>query len=254
MQTGDVRSLKECFIKTYRADGFRGFFKGMSSPLCSVPFVNAIVFTAYAHANTLFEIENAFWKGIVSGSYAGLVNTVVVTPVELVKIKMQIQSNDPSLGHGKAYSSAFDCVRHVVRDEGVRGLFKGTVVTIYREIPGYAMQFASFEATKSFFHSFFELEELSKVHVFCAGVVGGFNCWFWSYPQDVVKTKIQSVKRIVNTWDGGFWQISRSIWRTQGWMGFWRGFSACFLRATIPNGFGFLTNDMVMNVLTNYYE
>ena len=254
MQTGTVSSLSSCFVRTYKADGMRGFFKGMSSPLCSVPIVNAVVFAAYGHGNTLFDIESSFWKGIAAGSYAGLVNTAVVTPVELIKIKMQMQSNDPSLGHGRSYSSAIDCVRCVVREQGVRGLFKGSVATIYREIPGYAAQFASFEATKSFFYTFFELEELTKIHVFIAGMVGGFNCWFWSYPQDVIKTKIQSGIELKKSWDGGFTQVTKLIWRTEGWMGFWRGFSACFIRATIPNGFGFLANDMVTNFLIKNYD
>lgn len=253
MQAGEVRSLTECIKKTHKADGIRGFFKGMSSPLYSIPLVNAIVFAAYGHANTLFDIDSIFLKGIVSGSYAGLVNTVVVTPVELIKIRMQIQSNDPALGKGKGYTTTWGCVKSIVKEDGVKGLFRGGVITIYREIPGYAAQFASFEGTKYFFYSYFELDELTKAHVFVAGMVGGFNCWFWSYPQDVIKTRIQSGAKVRRGWDGGTGEMTRMIWRTEGFFGFWKGFSACFIRATIPNGFGFLVNEEVTNFLTNNY-
>ena len=249
MQAGEVKTMTSCLLKTYRADGVRGFFLGISSPLTSVPVVNAVVFGAYAQANSMFEIESSLWKGIISGSYAGLVNTIVVTPVELVKIKMQVQSNDCSIGQPIKYKNGFDCVRLTIKEEGIKGLFKGGVTTIYREIPGYATQFASFELSKALFREILGQDELPVICIFISGVIGGFNCWFWSYPQDVVKTKLQSGHTVVKGWDGGFVYLCKEIWRTEGWRGFWKGFSACTLRATIPNGFGFLANDLTMDFL-----
>lgn len=250
MQAGEVHSLVQCFVKTYRADRLRGFFYGISSPLCSVPIVNAVVFQAYGQANNMFQIESSFWKGIVSGSYAGLVNTMVVTPVELIKIKMQVQSHDSSLGQAIKYENAYQCVKATIQEEGIKGLFKGGVTTVYREIPGYAAQFASFEGSKAAFRVYTGNEELSMIHVFISGMIGGFNCWFWSYPQDVIKTKIQAGHPVIKGWDGGFNFLVKEIWRTEGWRGFWRGFSACGIRSTIPNGFGFLANDLVISFLT----
>ena len=253
MQAGEVVSLKQCFLRTFRADGFRGFFSGISSPLTSIPIVNAIVFGAYGQANTMFDIESSFWKGVASGSYAGLVNTMVVTPVELIKIKMQIQSNDKSFGHAKQYTSGFDCMRKTIKAEGFRGLFKGGVTTVYREIPGYAMQFATFELSKSCFSTLLGEEDLPSIWIFLSGIIAGFNCWFWSYPQDVIKTKIQSGHTVVKGWDGGFMFMVREIWRTEGWIGFWRGFSACAIRSTIPNGFGFLAHDLCISFMNKHF-
>ena len=250
MQAGEVTSLKQCFARTYRADGLRGFLFGISSPLASIPIVNGIVFGAYGHANSIFTIESSFWKGVVSGSYAGLVNTFVVTPVELIKIKMQVQSNDRSIGQSMQYSSGFECMRKTIKSSGIRSLFKGTIPTVYREIPSYAMQFATFEISKSFFFSVLgENGVWSGLGIFLSGIIAGFNCWLWSYPQDVIKTKIQSGHAVVKGWDGGFTYMARLIWRTEGWRGFWRGFSACAIRATIPNGFGFLAHDLSMGFM-----
>ena len=172
-------------------------FYGISSPLSSIPLVNAVVFGAYAHANSMFTIESSFWRGVISGSYAGLVNTIVVTPVELIKIKMQVQSNDLFIGQTRRYSTGFDCMRSIIKTEGIRGLYKGGVTTIYRKIPGYATQFASFEVSKSCFLSMLGQEELAFIWTFFAGMIAGFNCWFWSYPQDEIKTKIQAAQGIV---------------------------------------------------------
>ena len=162
---------------------------------------------------------------------------------------MQVQSHDKSFGHGFKYPNAWVCIRETIREEGFKGLFKGTVCTVYREIPAYAAQFASFEGSKVLFQKMTGNEELSMIYVFIAGMIAGFNCWFWSYPQDVIKTKIQSGHTVKKGWDGGFKFLTKEIWRTEGWIGYWRGFSAATFRATIPNGFGFLANDRVMSFL-----
>jgi solute carrier family 25 (mitochondrial carnitine/acylcarnitine transporter), member 20/29 len=254
MQAGEINSITSCFIKTFQADGLRGFYYGISSPLMSVPFVNAIVFAIYAHGNSLFTIESSFWKGIISGSYAGLLNTLIVTPVELIKIKMQLQSHNVKLGLPIKYNTSIECFVDIIKQEGFKGIFKGGVITCYREIPGYAGQFASFEASKELFKLYLGTENLSYVCVFICGTIGGFNCWFWSYPQDVIKTKIQSGHHVIKGYDGGTMYLVREIWKKEGWHGFWRGFSACSLRATIPNGFGFLANDLAISYMTKYYS
>ena len=51
---------------------------------------------------------------------------------------MQIQSNDLVLGRPPKYSSIFDCCKQILRENGVKGLYKSGVVTICREIPGIA--------------------------------------------------------------------------------------------------------------------
>ena len=95
-QTGYKGGL-DCLIKTVRGEGFLSLFKGMSGPLCTIPLVNAIVFWSYATAKqalhkmqtevkplNLFEITMA-------GMFAGLVNCVVICPVELIKTRLQVQ-------------------------------------------------------------------------------------------------------------------------------------------------------------------
>ena len=45
-----------------------------------------------------------------------------------------------------------DVARHVLRNEGgVRGLFKGLVPTMAREVPGNALMFGAYEALKQKF-------------------------------------------------------------------------------------------------------
>ena len=71
-------------------------------------------------------------------------------------------------------------------------------------------------------------------------MMGGLNCWVWSYPQDLIKTHLQVASEPVKGWDGGFYRACKVVYRTHGWLGFWRGFTPCVLRAMLANGWGFL--------------
>ena len=78
-----------------------------------------------------------------------------------------------------------------------------------------------------------------------AGGVGGFTCWLVSYPQDVVKTRLQVARAVEfsnHSWlvrDGGMLACGRHIFEKEGISGFWKGFSACSARAVIANSFMF---------------
>jgi hypothetical protein len=67
------------------------------------------------------------------------------------------------------------------------------VSTILREIPAYAAQFSAYFVSKRLWAVHVEhvpVDHISFVGCFVSGGVGGFSCWLFSYPQDVIKTKL----------------------------------------------------------------
>lgn len=75
----------------------------------------------------------------------------------------------------------------------------------------------------------------------CGGIAG-FHAWFFSYGADIVKTKLQVNNRghyKTTFFDGGAWEVTKEIYKTEGVKGFFRGFNAITGRAVIGNAFGF---------------
>ena len=69
----------------------RGLFKGMSSPMASVALINAMIFGVYGNVQRRMENPDSFASHAFAGSVAGAIQSLVCSPMELVKTRIQIQ-------------------------------------------------------------------------------------------------------------------------------------------------------------------
>jgi solute carrier family 25 (mitochondrial carnitine/acylcarnitine transporter), member 20/29 len=111
-----------------RTEGIRAVWKGMTSPIFGVSFQNAITFVSYGQAMHMLSSEKKnraqsplldVW---LAGTFAGLCQSVVVCPVELVKIKLQMQRDSSA---SAVLKGPWHCARLLFLRNGVRGLFQG---------------------------------------------------------------------------------------------------------------------------------
>jgi solute carrier family 25 carnitine/acylcarnitine transporter 20/29 len=213
------------------------------------------------------------WQISVAGAFAGLLNCVIVTPVELIKTRLQIQHEAAkllrsplhSLPKGAATAAAeplfhgpLDCVSKIYAKNGLKGLFRGMSATMYREIPGYAGQFFCYEALKRSLTREGELvQDLGAVPLILAGGSAGIFGWLMSYPMDYVKSQIQAEPYDVRTpykknpylFDGGFISAWKQTVRAGGHKALWRGFGTCAARAFPANAAGFLAYEFSLNMI-----
>lgn len=121
-------------------EGFSGFYKGGTPPLFFIPFINSIVFASYEFCKRYMGVkpgtEFTTKQAMLAGCFAGFVNSFVLSPIELVKCRLQLQVESKSRAY---YKGPFDCLKKICIEEGIaNGMFKGLVPTIFREIPAYA--------------------------------------------------------------------------------------------------------------------
>ena len=165
-----------------------------------------------------------------AGAFAGIANTVLSSPIEHIRIRLQTQPH----GAGRLYSGPIDCVRKLAAHEGVlRGVYRGTAVTFPREATAYGTWFTTFEwlMNGDARRNGVERKEVPTWKIAAYGGLAGEALWLASYPFDVVKSKMQS--------DGfGAEQRYRSMrdafaqtWRGEGLRGFWKGIGPTLLRA-----------------------
>jgi hypothetical protein len=69
-----------------------GFYKGITAPAVTVPFINSIVFASYEFARRMqgvySEEDSTFFTSMNAGIFAGFVNSFVLSPIELAKCRL----------------------------------------------------------------------------------------------------------------------------------------------------------------------
>lgn len=213
--------------------------------------INAVVFGAYGFYHRMMGqdvfSEFSMSQGITAGAFAGLVNCVILSPVELIKCRMQID-------YESKFKNATDCMKAIYQYEGIRGLYRGMVSTVLREMPCYAAQFGTYEISKNFLKERYG-ENMVMLQHLASGGFAGLMCWVFSYPQDVIKTNLQCDNGLDGNRkfkprfkDGGVIACMNHIWKEKGMMGFWNGFSACAMRAVLANAVGFFAYEQAKSL------
>ncbi|RMD39557.1 hypothetical protein DV735_g5570, partial [Chaetothyriales sp. CBS 134920] len=174
---------------------------------------------------------------VISGSVAGLVSRFVIAPLDVVKIRLQLQPHslsDPLSCDGikgPTYKGVFTSMRTIIRQEGVRSLWKGNIPAELMYLCYGGIQFASYR-------SLTQAQEQARKHIdvhlpfripgsadsFFAGAGAGAIATTATYPMDLLRTRFaaQGTDKIYN----GLVAACRDIVRDEGLRGFFRGMSA----------------------------
>ncbi|GAA6001297.1 Hem25p [Rhodotorula paludigena] len=100
----------------------------------------------------------ATWH-LASGAVSGAASVFMLQPLDLIKTRVQQEPSQPVASTSRISGSAVDgasgaqgkrtrariwtTAKDVVRQDGVRGLWRGTVPTLYRNVPGVSLYFLS---------------------------------------------------------------------------------------------------------------
>lgn len=210
----------ECTKALLKGGTLSTAYRGVGAPLGGIAAVNAIVFGAYGNTRRALPNPDSLKTHATAGFAAGLMQSFACAPVELVKTRQQLAKPGDGMPGG-AWSGA----RHILRNGGLRTLFRGLGITMARDAPAFAIYFASYEAMTR--------GDQSVAKVFTAGGIAGALSWVLLYPIDVVKSRIQG--DVVGRYSGA-WDCFKQSVRLDGWQCMGRGIGAVALRAFISNG------------------
>jgi Mitochondrial carrier protein. len=245
MQMLNVKFL-DGFKLMVQREGLTSLFKGVASPLYNIPFMNALYFGSYEIGRWAQGVgfhEKITWQqSMIAGIFSGIPACLILTPAELIKCRLQMEG----VGSRSKRTNALTMFRTILKNEGIAGLYKGNLITLFREVPCGAFFFGTYEVTKSLIDEYYGQTYFAP---FISGGAAGLVSTIVCYPQDVIKTKIQcdgnspiSQKYPNHKFfrDGGIISCMKDIYKTDGWHGFCRGFSASAIRSIISEAVTFL--------------
>ncbi|XP_045108905.1 solute carrier family 25 member 45-like isoform X2 [Portunus trituberculatus] len=242
---------------TFRYEGVRGFYKGMGFPLLATGTLNALFFGVYANTLRLIspgKDKPTYAQIFVSGCAGGLAQLVVACPVDLVKIKMQMQMGvaegkwGKTIGH--AYAGPMSCLKDLYRKGGIRGCYAGLGSMVVRDVPSFGSYMVLYDSMIASI-SGSEKNANTGVLIFCGGMAGVLS-WASILPLDVVKSRLQADNPTNPQYKGTVDCLIKS-YKADGLSVFGRGFTMMSVRAFPTNGaifLGYVTSLNVMKQVT----
>ncbi|GAB4842181.1 Mitochondrial arginine transporter bac2 [Ancistrocladus abbreviatus] len=252
-QNSNAGSAVSIFRRVLATEGPAALYRGMTAPLASVTFQNAMVFQTYAVLSRAFDSavdprDPPSYKGVALGGFGtGALQSLLLTPVELIKIRLQLQQkthfrNDSETG-------PINVAKNIYRTEGIRGLYRGLAITVLRDAPAHGLYFWTYEYMRERLHPGCRKSGQESVRtMLVAGGLAGVASWISCYPLDVVKTRLQAQTTSSMKYTGIIDCFRKSI-KHDGYAVLWRGLGTAVVRAFVVNGAIFSAYELSLRCL-----
>lgn len=234
---------------TVQQEGPLALFKGMGYPLATIPVNNAVIFASFATANRLLQTASISkdWSDMqrtfAAGVCSGFVQSVVAAPVELLKIRLQVQVANKGLA---GYIGPRQQLSSLVR---TNTLFKGLGITMARDMPFFGLYFLTYEGFKGLFSRQKGFLGFEPVSVLMAGGLAGVFGWLAVYPTEMIKGRFQADNKQLYS---SVWKCISMTYKQEGYAGFYKGLSPTLVRAFLSNAATFAAYELALTALKSY--
>ncbi|KMZ65787.1 Mitochondrial carrier protein [Zostera marina] len=234
--------------KIIRSEGASSLYRGMGAPLGSIAIQNAVVFQVYAllsrSLDSNHELPPSYRSVTLAGVGTGTIQTLLLSPVELVKIRLQLQPQ------ANFRQGPISMAKSIIRTEGLRGIYRGLTITTLRDAPAHGVYFWTYEFTREHLHPGCRKQgKESLATMVLAGGLAGVTSWICCYPLDVVKSRLQAQSEKGGMKYHGVIDCIRKSVREEGHQVLFRGLGTAVGRAFVVNGAIFTAYEIGMRCL-----
>lgn len=237
--------------ETARVEGTTALYRGMSIPLCTSCFLNAVIFSVQGSVERWSEgvlgSDQKRLSGFLAGCIAGLVQSPFVAVSDLVKCQRQVQfaardGSTPLLG-------PIGVVKQRVARLGlIQGTMQGLGATTLKECPSYGAYFLIYAEGQRIATD--RLGWHAVPSTLLAGGLAGCIALGMIHPVDVVKSRVQALPVDAPPAERSALKIARDGLAREGSAFFLRGFGAAMQRAFILNAATFGGYELALAAIT----
>lgn len=248
----------------YVNEGTRALFKGLGPNLVGVIPARSINFFTYGAtkeiiSNNFNNGQEATWIHLMAGINAGFVTSTATNPIWMIKTRLQLDKTK-----GRHYKNSWDCLKHILKHEGIRSLYKGLSAS-YLGGAESTLQWVLYEQMKSFINKrsvetfgHNPTSKTTKDYILewsaRSGAAGAakFIASLITYPHEVVRTRLRQapVEATGKPKYTGLVQCFRLVIKEEGLASMYGGLTPHLLR-TVPNSIiMFGTWELVVRLLS----
>mmetsp|Transcript_31524 Transcript_31524/g.100028 ORF Transcript_31524/g.100028 Transcript_31524/m.100028 type:complete len:279 (+) Transcript_31524:178-1014(+) len=235
----------ELLASTLANKGLGPFFKGIEPALlrqCSYQSIRMYLYAPLRRMVSGADPDNTSMAGlIVAGGSAGAIGTLICSPTDLLKVRMQADVD------GTRYKNIGDAISQIYRDDGLRGMWRGWSSNTQRAFINNAGELSGYDGTKQLLQRRYAMADGLRLHVLSslgAGVVASVV----TNPIDRAKTLLMAQ----SSDNAKYSNLASCLWgviEREGVTGLWRGLPLTYLRSAPWNLLFFVSFEFYRSLL-----
>ncbi|KAF5791919.1 putative mitochondrial carrier protein [Helianthus annuus] len=224
-----------------KTEGIPGFYRGFATVITGaipvrIVLLSALETTKVAAFKMLepFDISDPS-KAAIANGIAGLTSSLcaqfVFVPVDVISQRLMVQGYS---GHA-SYNGGLDVARKVLKQDGIRGLYRGFGLSVMTYSPSSAVWWASYGSSQRVIWNLLghgsdgngSVPSQGTVVLVqgAGGIFAGAASSFITTPLDTIKTRLQVMKHENRP---STRQVIKALIAEDGWKGFYRGIGPRF--------------------------
>jgi solute carrier family 25 (adenine nucleotide translocator) protein 4/5/6/31 len=197
-----------------------------------------------------------FFKDFIKGSIAVSISKTLASPLEVMKF--QIQNMDELLKQkiiNEPYKNIPDCFYKLIKQNGIKSLYKGNLTNILFEFPQQSVNFAIKPYFRRIFGKNKKIKNNKIVYNILSGSFAGMTSMLLFHPFDFARTKISldMKNKIINKEQkyNGIVDLYKKEYEKIGIKGIYRGLPASCLCMFVYRGLYFGLFDTIKPLTNN---
>jgi len=228
--------IKDGLKQIYQNDGIKGLFRGNLINVIKACPDTMLKFFFFEKFKNFFKGKDthlSLTKTFMAGTSAGIFSYSIIFPFDVIKTRL--------CGAPKGtYDGLIDSIRKIYRYEGIKGFYKGLKVSVCSVVPAIGLNLTIYETLKKVYNHHFNTNNNTPTLLYM--IFGGLSSLTSSallYPTQLIQTRIIMNGVLNNYVSPSVINITRNIYKMEGFIGFYKGFMPAITKIIIGNGITF---------------
>ena len=216
------KGILDCLSRIPREQGIASFWRGNLTNVYRYFCTQSLNFAFKDAYKTYFSqssIKQSFWRkfggNMASGGAAGVTSICITYPLDFARTRL---SADVGAGSTRQFRGLLHCIRVIVKNDGVGGLYRGLLLSIPCVLVYRSIYFGAFDTAKPHQASLATTWVLAQSCTTLAGLV--------SYPLDTIRRRMvmQSGREATEIHYKNTWECCKKLYANEGGLrGFYKG-------------------------------